>query len=228
MCKDPAILFYTSDFLTGVSDLTMEERGQYITLLCLQHQKGRLSEKTIRLCVGSVSKDVMVRFDIDENGLFFNEVLEKRIEERSQFVESRRVNGNKGGRPKKPSGLATQNLFGDENENENEIRNKNNKYPFDELWSRYPRKEGRKAALKHFIATVTNDKQWSDINKALDNYIKRCEHTEPQFIKMGATWFNDWECWIEPTEAMMFVDRSQKEHDIEQHLSRLREEESRV
>jgi len=56
MAKDPAFLFYSSDFLSGITDLTMEERGQYITLLCLQHQKGSLSEKTIRLSVLKYSR----------------------------------------------------------------------------------------------------------------------------------------------------------------------------
>ena len=45
--KDPAVLFYTSDFLVGASDLSNEECGKYIKLLCLQHQKGHLSEKQI-------------------------------------------------------------------------------------------------------------------------------------------------------------------------------------
>jgi hypothetical protein len=104
--KDPAFLFYPSDFLTGVTDLTMEERGQYITLLCLQHQKGLLSEKTIRLSVGNVSVDVLSKFKQDEEGNYFNQRLQSEIEKRSAFVDSRRENGSKGGRPKKPNGLA--------------------------------------------------------------------------------------------------------------------------
>tara|TARA_R110002050_G_scaffold268962_1_gene411152 strand:- start:225 stop:347 length:123 start_codon:yes stop_codon:yes gene_type:complete len=32
--KAPAFQLYAQDFLTGVMDLTMEERGVYITLLC--------------------------------------------------------------------------------------------------------------------------------------------------------------------------------------------------
>ena len=108
--KDPAFLFYSSDFLTGCASLTMEERGQYITLLCLEHQLGRLSEKTIRLSVGSVSVDVLEKFKQDENGLLYNERLEIEIEKRSNFIDTRRNNGLKGGRPKaenkKPSGLA--------------------------------------------------------------------------------------------------------------------------
>jgi len=127
MNKDPAFLFYSSDFLTGIVELTMEERGQYITLLCLQHQKGHLNEKTIRLSVGLVSDDVMSKFVKGENGLFYNERLEIEIDKRENFVESRRENGKLGGRPKKPSGKpnakpngkAKKKLLGDVNENEN-------------------------------------------------------------------------------------------------------------
>ena len=39
--KDPAFLFYSSDFLSGTMLMTDEEIGQYIKLLCLQHQKRR-------------------------------------------------------------------------------------------------------------------------------------------------------------------------------------------
>ena len=123
MAKDPAFLFYSSDFLNGVADLTMEERGQFITLLCLQHQKGRLTDKTIRLCLGSVSVDVLSKFTKDKQGNFYNERLSEEIEKRIQFTESRRNNGSKGGRPKnitKPLGLAKHNLMEDVNENENE------------------------------------------------------------------------------------------------------------
>lgn len=115
--KDPAFLFYPEKFLTGVSDLTMEERGQYITLLCLQHQKGILSDKTIRLNVGSVSVDVMKKFLKDADGNYFNEKLREEIEKRSKFAESRKENGKKGGRKKaseepyaKPYAKASENL----------------------------------------------------------------------------------------------------------------------
>lgn len=98
--KDPAFLFYSSDFLTGVSDLSMEERGIYITLLCLQHQKGRLSEKMIRLCCGnataSATQDVMQKFEVDENGLYYNKRLEIEIEKRKQHTDKQRDRAIKG------------------------------------------------------------------------------------------------------------------------------------
>jgi hypothetical protein len=128
MAKDPAFLFYSSDFLNGVADLTMEERGQFITLLCLQHQKGTLTDKTIRLSLGSVSVDVLSKFSKDKDGNFYNDRLSEEIEKRIQFTESRRNNGSKGGRPKnntKPLGLPKDNLMEDVNENENEDININ-------------------------------------------------------------------------------------------------------
>lgn len=88
--KDPAVLFYTADFLTGVSGLTMEERGQYITLLCLQHQQGALTEKQVRLSVGEISEDVRAKFVTDENGRLYNERMATESEKRKAFVESRR------------------------------------------------------------------------------------------------------------------------------------------
>ena len=81
--------------------MDMEERGQYITLLCYQHQRGHISEKTIRLLVGNVSDNVLSHFKKDENGLLFNSRMDLEKENRKKFTESRRENGKKGGRPKK-------------------------------------------------------------------------------------------------------------------------------
>ena len=134
MSKDPAFLFYSSDFLTGCVDLTMEERGQYITLICLQHQKGHISEKTIRLSVGNVSVDVLNKFKKDENGLLYNERVEEEIEKRRIYAESRRKNGALGGRPKKPYAKPNGKPYDKpienlpENEDENENKDKDKKY----------------------------------------------------------------------------------------------------
>ena len=134
--KDPAVLLYTSDFLTGVMDMDMEERGQYITLLCYQHQRGHISEKTIRLLVGNVSDNVLSHFKKDEKGLLFNSRMDLEKENRKKFTESRRENGKKGGRPKKnektekkpngyPNGKPNENHMGNEDDNENDNKNIN-------------------------------------------------------------------------------------------------------
>ena len=114
VAKDPAFLFYSSDFLTGVTGMTMEERGQYITLLCLQHQQGKLSEKTCRLALGLESlddiPDVMGKFRQDKNGLYYNARLDLEVEKRAKGSDASRENGKKGGRPKKPNSEPEQNL----------------------------------------------------------------------------------------------------------------------
>lgn len=97
--KDPAFLFYSSDFLTGTMIMSYEDKGKYITILSYMHQNGRLSEETIRLLVGSVSDMLRLKFSIDKKGFWFNERLEIEIEKRRNFIESRHENGKKGGRP---------------------------------------------------------------------------------------------------------------------------------
>jgi uncharacterized protein YdaU (DUF1376 family) len=128
--KDPAFLFYASDFLGGVSDLTMEERGQYITLLCLQQQKGHLSRKVIGLCLGfdwdKASEDLRKKFVEDEDGLFYNYRLETEIEKRRKFTDKQRDNGKKGGRPKNPEETQTKPIENpNDNPNETLLENRN-------------------------------------------------------------------------------------------------------
>lgn len=92
MGKDPAVLLYTGDFLSLTQGLTMAEIGQLIKLLCVQHQTGHLTKKAIKLSVGGVSRDVMKFFVLDENGLYYNELLENEIARRKKYSESRRKN----------------------------------------------------------------------------------------------------------------------------------------
>lgn len=132
--NDPAVLLYTSDFLTGTMDMTFEEKGQYITLLCYQHQKGHIKEETIRLLVGLCSDTVMKHFILDENNLYYNNRMDIEKEKRNNFTNSRRENGKLGGRPisknnkpnAKPSGYPKNNLMENDNEDINNNINNNN------------------------------------------------------------------------------------------------------
>ena len=51
MAKDPAVLFYTSDFLTGTILMNYEQKGKYITLLCIQHQHGIIDKNSFDLII---------------------------------------------------------------------------------------------------------------------------------------------------------------------------------
>lgn len=98
MAKDPAFLFYSSDFLTGTQFFTHEQRGKYITLLCLQHQQGHLREQHMLMVCGTYDIDVFSKFTKDANGLYYQPRLETEIEKRNKYCESRRENRLKGGK----------------------------------------------------------------------------------------------------------------------------------
>ncbi len=89
--KDPAILIYTSDFLTGTMLFTDAQVGKYVRLLFLQHQKGHLAEAEIKkICKGD--KEVLSKFRKDENGLYYNERMDIEIEKRKRFCEKQKEN----------------------------------------------------------------------------------------------------------------------------------------
>ena len=91
MAKDPALLFYTSDFLTGTAFFSMEQRGQYITLLCQQHQLGRIPKRHMLDICQTYDNPVWTKFKVDENGLYYNERLEIEANRRSAYCLSRKL-----------------------------------------------------------------------------------------------------------------------------------------
>lgn len=100
--KDPAVLFYTSDFLSGAALMTMKERGQYITLLCLQRERGHMSMKEMEKAAGKLSDEVKGKFIRDDGGLFYNQRMEKEIRKREDHRRKQKENIMK--RWKKPDG----------------------------------------------------------------------------------------------------------------------------
>ena len=95
MGKDPAVLFYTGDFIVGTMTMDYEQKGKYIQLLCLQHQNGHLSEKQMLLVCGSYDEDIFSKFEKDEEGKYYNERMEEESIKRRKFTESRRNNRSK-------------------------------------------------------------------------------------------------------------------------------------
>lgn len=95
MAKDPAVLFYTQDFLVGSSFLTPLQKGHYITLLCYQQQSetGSLTEEKVKSLMGKdFAKNwpvIKQKFKQDEQG-FFNERMRKEIDRRKQNSERQR------------------------------------------------------------------------------------------------------------------------------------------
>lgn len=95
MPKDPAVLLYTSDFLSGTITMENEEVGMYIRLLCIQHQQGKLTERDM-LSICKVKVDaVFNKFDFID-GHYVNKRMYEEAQKRSKYTESRRNNAKKG------------------------------------------------------------------------------------------------------------------------------------
>ena len=203
--KDPAFLFYSSDFLSGVQDLTMEERGQYITLLCLQHQKGHLTEKMIRLCCGNAAADVLAKFRQDDEGLFFNQRLEDEVGKRKAHTEKQRARAIDGWKKRKNNNYdtdaaasttanATALPLENENRNENEIiiEDANEK----------------KVTRKKFVKPDENDvyNLMGELNMQANNFLSEArvvsfakvfmDHYESNGWVVGKTPMKDWQSTV--------------------------------
>lgn len=103
----PAVLFYSQDFMTGVADMTMEERGYYITLLAHQNIHGHMSEEYIRRIAPGCPAYVLEKFLRDEDGAYFNKRMEEEIGKRNKFKDSRYKNLRQNGSPTSKSDMKT-------------------------------------------------------------------------------------------------------------------------
>lgn len=92
MAKDPAVLFYTQDFLVGTMTMNYEQKGKYITLLCLQHQKGKLTLKDLQSIITDEDYEIAEKFIKDTDGFYYNQKLRYESERRKKYSESRRNN----------------------------------------------------------------------------------------------------------------------------------------
>ena len=91
---------------------------------------------------------------------------------------------------------------------------------FAEIWELYPRKEGSKIALKHFRATVRTDADFDRIKGALKNYLYllRTDNTPAKYIKMGSTWFNNWQDYAERKTVSVSLGKIPPPENVQQKI----------
>lgn len=185
MAKDPAVLFYTSDFLSGTFTMDNEQVGKYIRLLCLQHQKGKLSEKDMLSICKAYDNEIWDKFKV-EDGLYYNDRMLNETVRRQKFSESRRNNAKS---PKKES---TSEAYAKHMETETENRtitiNENINIDFDWFWNDYDKKVGDKQKLKKKWHKLTDEERQNAMN-----YIKLYKQSVPdkQFRKNPETFLNN-------------------------------------
>jgi hypothetical protein len=185
--KDPAVLFYTQDFLTGTMLMNDEQKGKYITLLCLQHQNGGLTEKEMLKICGEFDEDIFKKFDLIE-GKYYNKRMTLETNKRHNFIESRRKNLL---HKEDDMDVHKEQLM--ENENENEIRNK-------KIEDRNELLNKREEKFRNDVYVFTNDPYplvmlqkfcdyWTELNKSKTKMRWELEKTF-EISKRLATWAN--------------------------------------
>ena len=97
MHKTDIIKFDTKAFLSSVVEMSMEEVGEYITLLCIQCQNGFITEKRMQRSALVIRE----KFVNDGENRYKNLVMEAAIIKELNYIASRRKSGSYGGRGKK-------------------------------------------------------------------------------------------------------------------------------
>jgi hypothetical protein len=185
MAKDPAVLFYTSDFLSGTFTMDNEQVGKYIRLLCLQHQKGKLTQKDMLSICKAYDSEIWDKFKV-EDGLYYNDRMYNETIRRQKFTESRRNNAKS---PKKES---TSEAYAEHMETETENRtitiNENINIDFEWFWNEYDKKIGEKQKLKKKWNKLTDEERQNAMN-----YIDLYKQSVPdkQFRKNPETFINN-------------------------------------
>lgn len=104
----PAFQFYPADFLVGTAEMTPDEVGAYIRLLCYQWARDGLPSDQGK-CAGlaGCSREIIAaiwhKFSVGSDGRARNHKLETVRAAQEAFRASRAENGKKGGRPPKPT-----------------------------------------------------------------------------------------------------------------------------
>ena len=205
MAKDPALLFYTSDFLTGTVLMTNEQVGIYIRLLCVMHQHG--GEIDIASFDHFVGQHEIIRSKFEINGgKAFNARLVEEMAKRERKSCNLSANAKKSWekRSKCNANAMQMHMQGHmpiENENENEniiIKNNNNlntktitpaQKLVEDFGKEYETRTGHafKADKKHFILVSGLIKKHGleAVQKKAAILAMYCQRAEAWFVKDG-------------------------------------------
>ena len=97
--KDPAFLFYSTDFYEGTRTMLPEERACFLDLMIYQHQRGFIPndiKRVLLYCNGideaTLKATLEAKFKLTDKG-WINERLQMVIEEREAYSEKQSING---------------------------------------------------------------------------------------------------------------------------------------
>jgi len=175
--KDPAFLFYSSDFLTGTMFMSDEQVGKYIRLLCVQHQKSIITERDMIKICPTYDEDIYNKFTKTEQG-YINQRLYNETVKRNKYCESRRNNRKKNIITK--ANKLTDNIritydndMENKNENENVVLDKNKKRKF--KFSYEMMMNGFDIELTDEWMQIRKAKRMVNTKTAFERFIKQCD-----------------------------------------------------
>lgn len=120
--KDPAFLMYSGDFLAGTYTMNYEQKGKYITLMCIHHQKGFLTDIDLQSVLADTDIVVASKFYKAEDGNWYNQKMIAVIEERKEYTANRLKNFHKNDDKDTHKGSHMGLHTGDEDEDANQER----------------------------------------------------------------------------------------------------------
>ncbi len=207
---------FLCDFLSGTFTMDNEQVGKYIRLLCLQHQKGKLSEKDMLSICKAYDVEIWDKFKV-EDGLYYNERMFNETIRRQKFSESRRNNAKS---PKKES---TSEAYAKHMETETENRtitiNEDINIDFEWFWNEYDKKVGDKQKLKKKWNKLTDDERQNAMNY-LDLYKQSVPDKQFQLILYKHFFSEQYNIPIDSIEVEFFiVKRKVMDWDDEKILS---------
>lgn len=196
--------FYIADYLADTGHLDHEEHGVYVLAIFHYWQTEKPLPDNVKQLLSicrcfdkakfeQIWSVVSSLFVLTENG-WIHERIERELEKAKNISESRKLAGSKGGKNKQAKAKAKDKQLLPQSQSQSPFKYMSE---FEEYWSKYPKKDGKKAALKHFKASVNNDEDLSNFGTAFKNYVNSVKDTDRQYIKNGSTFFNNWHDFVE-------------------------------
>lgn len=220
MSKDPAFLFYPGDYLRDTQCLSDPAQVSYDRIMCEHMRNICISKSCLDFFTKKLNDDqkseLMQVLSLCDGGYCIDWVRESILKRRAYSV-SRSKN-------RKKTHVNHMKSYDDHMENEIVRANRDTSIPdvfntttlkraqafnFEDVYSKYPSKIGKKAALAHFKASIKNEKDMDDIHTALNNYLKS-ERVKRGIIQNAATWFNNWRDWIDYEDPVSPIDEKQE------------------
>ena len=131
------------------------------------------------------------------DGCFYSDSLMRRMNEIDARREVFRESGRRGGiaSSQAKASLKPPSSSKVKESKVNKIKQYNVHEDFESLWNDYPKRVGKKQAVRHFLSSVKTPSDVEDIRTALKNY-KVSKAVAGGYIQNGSTWFNNWRDWV--------------------------------